>query len=160
MTKIFRFIVFSALVIFIQLWTEPVVACVEGLSWGMDLKSVERHLGVHLEPINEDLNSGLFEINDFKMSGLPVTSLRVLLEDEFGLTQLVYEMDYENMTEVLAGLRNRFGPPVATSVDEDGTSHQQQWIWHTGEDLITAIKTEKKPFLLSYKPSRLDPSFL
>ena len=64
------------------------------------------------------------------------------------------------MNEVLAGLRHRFGAPIGTSVEIDNGSSQQQWIWHTGEDVITAIKTDKSPFLLSYKPSLLDPSFL
>ena len=94
------------------------------------------------------------------MSGLPVKSLRIRLEDQYGLNQLAYEMEYENMTEVLAGLRHRFGPPVGTSDDFDGRSTQQKWIWHTGEDLITAVKTEERKFILSYRPSLLDPSFL
>ena len=102
----------------------------------------------------------LFEVRDFQMSGLPVNRLRVRVEDNHGLKQLAYEMNYENMTEVLAGLRHRFGPPVGTSVDIDGRSPQQQWIWHTGEDVITAVKNEDSPFLLSYRPSLLDPSFL
>ena len=37
---------------------------------------------------------------------------------------------------------------------------QQQWIWHTGEDVIVAVKSEHRPFVLSYRPSLLDPSFL
>ena len=45
-------------------------------------------------------------------------------------------------------------------IDIDGRSPQQQWIWHTGEDVITAVKNEDSPFLLSYRPSLLDPSFL
>ena len=136
------------------------MACVEGLAWGMDLSTVERHLRSHLTPIKEGLNRDLFEIRNFQMSGIPANSLRVRIEEEDGLKQLAYEMDYENMTEVLAGLRNRFGPPVGTSVDVDGRSPQQQWIWHTGEDVITAVKSEQRPFLLFYRPSLLDPSFL
>ncbi len=89
-----------------------------------------------------------------------MNSLRVRVEEEYGLKQLAYEMDYENTTEVLAGLRHRFGPPVRTSIDVDGRSPQQQWICHTGEDVITAVKSEQRPFLLSYRPSLLDPSFL
>ncbi len=136
------------------------MACVEGLSWGMDLLSVERHIGQPLVPIQGGINNDLFEVRDFKMSGLPVKSLRVRVEDKNGLQQLAYEMEYKNMTEVLAGLRKRFGPPVGTSLDVDGGYPQQQWIWHTGEDVITAIKSDKSPFLLSYRPSLLDPSFL
>ncbi len=94
------------------------------------------------------------------MSGVPVHSLRVRFEEEYGVKQLAYEMDYENMTEVLAGLRHRFGSPIGTSVEVDGRFPQQQWIWHTGEDVITAVKSEQRPFLLSYRPSLLDPSFL
>ena len=36
------------------------------------------------------------------------------------------------MTEVLAGLRYRFGPPVRTNVEVEEGFHQQKWIWHTG----------------------------
>ena len=101
-----------------------------------------------------------FEVKDIQISGLPVEVLRVRIENEDGLKQLAYEIDNENMTEVLAGLRYRFGPPVGTSVDVEGGSPQQQWIWHTGEDVIVAVKSEHRPFVLSYRPSLLDPSFL
>ncbi len=154
---VFTFLLF---LIFIQLNPLPAMACVEGLSWGMNLSSVERHLGVALTPIKDEASRGLYEVKDFQMSGIPVNNLRVRVEDENGLKQLAYEMGYENMTEVLAGLRHRFGPPVGTSVDVDGSSSQQQWIWHTGEDVIVAVKSEQRPFLLSYRPSLLDPSFL
>ena len=49
---------------------------------------------------------------------------------------------------------------LGTSVDVEGGSPQQQWIWHTGEDVIVAVKSEHRPFVLSYRPSLLDPSFL
>ena len=153
-------IVFALLLFLIQLTPLPAMACIEGLSWGMDISSVERHLGVSLSPVKEEASRGIYEVDDFQMSGIPVNSLRVRIEDDNGLKQLAYEMDYENMTEVLAGLRHRFGSPVGTSVDVDGSSPQQQWIWHTGEDVIVAIKSEQRPFLLSYRPSLLDPSFL
>ena len=158
--KTVRYVAIAVLFFLVQLTPRPLMACVEGLSWGMDISSVERHLGVSLTPVQEELNRNLFEVRDFQMSGLPVNSLRVRVEEEHGLKQLAYEMDYENMTEVLAGLRHRFGPPVGTSVDVDGRFSQQQWIWHTGEDVITAVKSEERPFLLSYRPSLLDPSFL
>ena len=160
MTKVFRSLVIAAFFLLIQLMAKPAMACVEGLSWGMDLSSVEMHLGISLRPAQEDLNRDLFEVRDFQMSDLPVNSLRVRVEEEYGLKQLAYEIEYEYMTEVLAGLRHRFGPPVGISVDVDGRSPQQQWIWHTGEDVITAVKSEQRPFLLSYRPSLLDPSFL
>ena len=155
--KPFRYLAIALLLLLVQLTPKPAIACVEDLSWGMDLSTVERQLGASLTPIQEELNRGFFEVKDFHVSGLPVNSLRVHIEDEYGLQQLVYEIDYENMTEVLAGLRHRFGPPVGTSVDVDGRSPEQQWIWHTGEDVITAVKSSERPFFLSYRPSLLDP---
>ncbi|WP_225866628.1 hypothetical protein [Prochlorococcus sp. MIT 0604] len=126
----------------------------------MDLSSVENHLGVMLNPIKNTQKEDLYEVKDFKMSDLPVLSLKLRIKNEEGLKQIAYEIDYENMTEVLAGLRNRFGSPIGTSEIVDGNEPQQQWIWHTGVDVITAIKSDKRPFILSYKPSLLDPSFL
>jgi len=140
--------------------SQKALACIEGLSWGMNISDVESHLGVTLKLIDQDKTKDLYEIRNFKISELPVRSLRLRVEDGYGLKQLAYEMEYENMTEVLAGLRHRFGQPVGTSIDINDGSSQQQWIWHTGEDIITAIKSDKSPFLLSYKPSLLDPSFL
>ena len=155
-----KYVAINVLLFLILLTPKPVMACVEGLAWGMDLLSVEKHLGVSLTPVQEELNATLFEVRDLQMSGLPVKRLRVRVEGKYGLKQLAYEMNYENMAEVLAGLRNRFGHPVGISVDIDGRSPHQQWIWHTGEDIITAVKTEDSPFLLYYRPSLLDPSFL
>ena len=160
MTKAFIYILILVFGFLIQVFPQQVYGCVEGLKWGMDLTNVESHLGVSLTPIKEKINQNLFEVKDIQISGLPVEVLRVRIENEDGLRQLAYEIDNENMTEVLAGLRYRFGPPVGTSVDIDGRSPQQQWIWHTGEDVITAVKNEDSPFLLSYRPSLLDPSFL
>ncbi len=123
--------------------------------------NVETHLGVSLIPIKEKANQNLFEVKDFQISGLPVKALRVRIEKESGLKQLAYEIDNENMTEVLAGLRYRFGPPVGTTVVvEGGSSSQQQWIWHTGEDVIVAVKSDQRPFLLSTCQALLDPPFL
>ena len=160
MIKVFRYLAITLFIVCFQFTPRPVMACVEGLSWGMDLSSVESHLGVSLNPIKEGSNSHLFEVKNFQMSDLPVNSLRLRVEEEYGLKQLAYEMDDQNMTEVLAGLRHRFGPPVSTSVEVDGRFPEQQWIWHTGEDVITAVKNEESSFLLSYRPSLLDPSFL
>ena len=128
MTKVFRLVALVGFLFFIQLTPKSAMACVDGLSWGMDLVSVERHLGVSLTPIHEGVRRDLFEVRDSQMSDLPVNSLRVRVEEEYGLKQLVYEMDDEHMTEVLAGLRNRFGSPVGTSIDVDGRYPQQQWI--------------------------------
>ena len=160
MAKSFSSIALLVFILIIHLYSRPAMACVEGLSWGMDLLTVETHLGLSLSPIKQDQNNTLFEVRDFQMSGIPVNSLRIRVEDQDGLKQLAYEIDYENMTEVLAGLRHRFGTPVFTSLDVEGRSPQEQWVWHTGEDVITAVKSEKRPFLLSYRPSLLDPSFL
>ena len=160
MQKLYRSLVLIVFLFLTQLISEPVFACVEGLTWGMDLQKVESHLGISFSPIKEGTTQNLFEVKDIQISGLPVEVLRVRIEKEDGLKQLAYEIDNENMTEVLAGLRYRFGPPVGTSVDVDGGSPLQQWIWHTGDDVIVAVKSEHRPFVLSYRPSLLDPSFL
>ena len=161
MTKVSNYIFIVVFAFLIQVFSQPVNACVEGLRWGMDLPNVEHHLGVSLIPIKGKTNQNLFEVKDIQISGLPVEALRVRIEKESGLKQLAYEINNENMTELLAGLRYRFGPPVGTNVDvEGGSSSQQQWIWHTGEDVIVAVKSDQRPFLLSYRPSLLDPSFL
>ena len=160
MTKASKYILSIVFAFLIQVFSQPVDACVEGLKWGMDLSNVETHLGVSLIPIKEKTNQNLFEVKDIQISGLPVEALRVRIEKEAGLRQLAYEIDNENMTEVLAGLRYRFGSPVGTNVDIEDGSPEQQWIWHTGEDLIVAVRSNHRPFLLSYRPSLLDPSFL
>ena len=160
MTKASKYILIIVFAFLIQVFSQPVDACVEGLKWGMDLSNVETHLGVSLIPIKEKTNQNLFEVKDIQISGLPVEALRVRIEKEAGLRQLAYEIDNENMTEVLAGLRYRFGSPVGTNVDMEDGSPEQQWIWHTGEDLIVAVRSNHRPFLLSYRPSLLDPSFL
>ena len=160
MTKASKYILIIVFAFLIQIFSQPVDACVEGLKWGMDLSNVETHLGVSLIPIKEKTNQNLFEVKDIQISGLPVEALRVRIEKEAGLRQLAYEIDNENMTEVLAGLRYRFGSPVGTNVDIEDGSSEQQWIWHTGEDLIVAVRSNRRPFLLSYRPSLLDPSFL
>ena len=160
MTKASKYILIIVFTFLIHVFSQPVDACVEGLKWGMDLSNVETHLGVSLIPIKEKTNQNLFEVKDIQISGLPVEALRVRIDKEAGLRQLAYEIDNENMTEVLAGLRYRFGSPVGTNVDIEDGSPEQQWIWHTGEDLIVAVRSNHRPFLLSYRPSLLDPSFL
>ena len=160
MTKASKYILIIVFAFLIHVFSQPVYACVEGLKWGMDLSNVETHLGVSLIPIKEKTNQNLFEVKDIQISGLPVEALRVRIEKEAGLRQLAYEIDNENMTEVLAGLRYRFGSPVGINVDIEDSSPEQQWIWHTGEDLIVAVRSNNSPFLLSYRPSLLDPSFL
>ena len=160
MTKASKYILTIVFTFLMHVFSQPVDACVEGLKWGMDLSNVETHLGVSLIPIKEKTNQNLFEVKDIQISGLPVEALRVRIEKEAGLRQLAYEIDNENMTEVLAGLRYRFGSPVGTNVDIEDGSPEQQWIWHTGEDLIIAVRSNHSAFLLSYRPSLLDPAFL
>ena len=132
MTKASKYILIIVFAFLIQIFSQPVDACVEGLKWGMDLSNVETHLGVSLIPIKEKTNQNLFEVKDIQISGLPVEALRVRIEKDAGLRQLAYEIDNENMTEVLAGLRYRFGSPVGTNVDIEDGSPEQQCICHTG----------------------------
>ena len=133
MTKASKNILIIVSVFLIQVFSQPVYACVEGMKWGMDLPEIERHLGVSLIPFKEETNQNFFEAKDIQISGLPVEALRVRIEKEDGLRQLAYEINNENMTEVLAGLRYRFGPPVGTSVDVVEGVPLQQWIWHKGK---------------------------
>ena len=160
MNKASKYILIIVFAFLIHVFSQPVDACVEGLKWGMDLSNVETHLGVSLIPVKEKTNQNLFEVKDIQISGLPVEALRVRIDKEAGLRQLAYEIDNENMTEVLAGLRYRFGSPVGTNVDIEDGSSEQQWIWHKGEDLIVAVRSNNRPFLLSYRPLLLDLSFL
>ena len=104
MTKAVRYLAIAILLFLFQVATKPAMACVDDLSWGMDISTIERHLGASLTSVQDELNSDIFEVRNFQMSGLPVNSLRVRVEEKNGLNQLAYEMDYENMTEVLAGL--------------------------------------------------------
>ena len=64
MTKIYRYIFIIVFAFLIQVFSQPVNACVEGLKWGMDISNVETHLGVSLIPIQEKANQNLFEVKD------------------------------------------------------------------------------------------------
>jgi len=97
-TKVCKYTIAIVFVFLIQVFSQPVYACVEGLKWGMDLSNVETHLGVSLTPIKEKTNQNLFEVKDIQISGLPVEALRVRIEKEAGLKQLAYEIDNENIT--------------------------------------------------------------
>ena len=91
MTKASKYIFIIFLFFFlIQVFSQPVNACVEGLKWGMDLSNVENYLGVSLMTIKEKINQNLFEVKDIKISGLPVEAFRVRIEKEDGLKQLAY----------------------------------------------------------------------
>ena len=84
------------------------------------------------------------------------------IDPEQGLKTLAYEFAIDDMSEVLAGLRARHGPPLSTSLEERSLN-EQIWVWNTGEDLITAVKQDEggqPKFLTSYRPSRLRPGML
>tara|TARA_Y100001968_G_C19349618_1_gene713913 strand:+ start:174 stop:437 length:264 start_codon:yes stop_codon:yes gene_type:complete len=75
-----------------------------------------------LTQIDQDKTKDLYEVRDFKISNLPVISLRLRVGQEYGLKQLAYQMGYENMNEVLAGIRYRFSAPVGKNFDVDRAS--------------------------------------
>ena len=139
---------------------DRVDACVEGLAWGMPFEQVAIHMGEG-EVVNEE-RSGRYVTRDVFLDRLPVSQATFEVDPDKGLTNLAYEFAIDDMTEVLAGLRARHGPPLSTSLEHD--SHNDQvWVWNTGEDLITAVKTEsdsQQAFLISYRPSRLKPETL
>ena len=93
---------------------------------------------------------------------LPVSQITFEVDPTKGLTKLAYEFAIDDMTEVLAGLRARHGPPLSTSFDH-ANRNDQLWVWNTGDDLITAVNstsTGRQQFLISYRPSRLRPNNL
>ena len=135
-------------------------ACVEGLAWGMPFEQVTAHLGEG-QAVNGQKTGRYVQRNVF-LDRLPVSQATFEVDPEQGLTNLAYEFAIDDMTEVLAGLRAQHGPPLSTSLDHD--SHNDQvWVWNTGEDLITAVKSDnadQQAFLISYRPSRLRPEML
>tara|TARA_Y100001968_G_C19282173_1_gene679812 strand:+ start:288 stop:506 length:219 start_codon:yes stop_codon:yes gene_type:complete len=72
MTKASKYIFIIVFAFLIQVLSQQVNACVEGLKWEMDLSNVETHLGVSFIPIKENTNLNLFEVTDIQISGLPV----------------------------------------------------------------------------------------
>ena len=141
------------------------MACIPGLQWGMDSSTVEERLNVSLETARslEADSSVVYRISSQHIGDIPVEELDLRFSDQ-GLEQLVYSLPSDSMTEVLAGLRARYGSPVSTTVNHLGQIPQQIWIWNTEEDCITAVRTavraEDQKFLLSYRPSRPRPSLL
>ena len=135
-------------------------ACVEGLAWGMPFEQVAIHLGEG-QVVKEE-QAGRYVKRDVFLDRLPVSQATFEVDPEKGLTNLAYEFAIDDMTEVLAGLRAQHGPPLSTSLDHE--SHNDQvWVWNTGEDLITAVKSDnagQQAFLISYRPSRLRPETL
>ena len=55
----------------------------------MDLKNVESYLGMSFNPIKEETTQNLFEVKYIQISGLPVEVLRVRIENEDGLINLL-----------------------------------------------------------------------
>ena len=135
-------------------------ACVEGLAWGMPLEQVVIHLGEG-QNIHEE-QAGRYVKRDVFLDRLPVSQATFEVDPEKGLTNLAYEFAIDDMTEVLAGLRAQHGPPLSTSLDHNSHNDQIR-VWITGEDLITAVKSDnadQQAFLISYRPSRLRPEVL
>ena len=150
----------SALGLLLFCGAGPVNACVEGLVWGMPLEQVTAHLGEG-QAVNEQ-QSGRYVTRDVLLDRLPVSQVTFEVDATKGLTKLAYEFSINDMTEVLAGLRARHGPPLRTSLDHHNRN-DQLWVWNTGEDLITAVKSTsmgRQQFLISYRPSRLRPNNL
>ena len=144
------------------LWSPgQAIACIPGLQWGMDSSSVEQRLEISLEKARslEADASAIYRVNNRHIGELPVQQLDLRFGSQ-GLEQLVYSLPSDAMTEVLAGLRTRYGSPVSTTINHTDQIPQQIWIWNTEEDCITAIRAEDQTFLLSYRPSRLRPSLL
>lgn len=150
----------SALGLLLFCGAGPVNACVEGLVWGMPLEQVTAHLGEG-QAVKEQ-QSGRYVTRDVLLDQLPVSQITFEVDPTKGLTKLAYEFAIDDMTEVLAGLRARHGPPLSTSFDH-ANRNDQLWVWNTGDDLITAVKstsTGRQQFLISYRPSRLRPNNL
>ena len=161
MSIVLRGFAFISLLCLLQFgWSQPAMACSQGMTWGMDMSAVEQQLGISLEGISDVSDQDLFEVYNLQLGRLPVSRLRLSFAQTQGLQHLAYELDPEVMTEVLAGLRHRYGPPVTTTFDDTARGSKQQWIWHTGDDVITAISSGNQPFLLAYRPCRLDPNLL
>jgi hypothetical protein len=136
-------------------------ACIPGLQWGMDSSSVEQRLEVSLDTarsLDED-SSAVYRVSNQHIGEIPVEQLDLRFGNH-GLEQLVYSLPRDSMTEVLAGLRTRYGSPVSTTIKHTDQVPQQVWIWNTEDDCITAVRAEDQRFLLSYRPSRLRPSLL
>ena len=139
---------------------DPAGACVQGLAWGMPFEQVRSHLG-ESHAVNEQ-RSGRYVMRNVMLDRLPVSQATFEVDPVKGLTNLAYEFAIDDMTEVLAGLRSRHGKPLSTNLEHD-QQNDQVWVWNTGEDLITAVKSEsagQQAFLIAYRPSRLRPETL
>ena len=126
----------------------------------MTLERVKAHLG-DTQPTG-DIQRHRYIAHDVKLDQIPVSQVMFDLDPAAGLRSLAYEFNVDDMTEVLASLRARHGQPLSTSI-EDRRHMEQHWVWNTGDDLITAVKSDtenRQQFLISYRPSRLRPEML
>ena len=137
------------------------MACIPGLQWGMDSSTVEQRLEISLESARslDTDSSAIYRVSNQHIGDFPVEQLDLRFGNQ-GLEQLVYSLPSDAMTEVLAGLRTRYGSPVSTTIKHTDQAPQQVWIWTTEDDCITAVRAEDQKFLLSYRPSRIRPSLL
>ena len=154
----------SLLIAGVMIWAPgQAMACIPGLQWGMDSSSVEQRLKISLNTarsLNTDSSSSaVYRVSNQSIGELPVEQLDLRFGNH-GLEQLVYSLSKDSMTEVLAGLRSRYGSPVSTIIKHTDQVPQQVWIWNTEDDWITAVRASDQRFLLSYRPSRLRPSLL
>ena len=60
----------------------------------MNFSDIESHLGVTLKRIDKDKAKDLYEIKNFKISELPLKSLRLQEEDKDAQNGLAYKMEY------------------------------------------------------------------
>ena len=144
----------------VGLGAADVSACIEGLEWGMTLDQVTAHLG-EIRQAGPDQPQKYQALNA-RLDEIPVVQSTFELSPGNGLRSLAYEFEVSDMTEVLAGLRHRYGQPLSMSID-DRQVNQQLWVWNTGDDLITAVNSTsmgRHQFLISYRPSRLRPNNL
>ena len=126
----------------------------------MTLERVKAHLGDTQPKGDSQLHR--YIAHDVKLDQIPVSQVMFDLDQAAGLRSLAYEFNVDDMTEVLASLRARHGQPLSTSID-DRRHTKQLWVWNTGDDLITAVKSDtanRQQFLISYRPSRLRPEML
>ena len=93
------------------------MACIPGLQWGIDSSTVEQRLEISFESarsLDAD-SSAIYRVSNQHIGELAVEQLDLRFGNQ-GLEQLVYSLPSDSMTEVLAGLRTRYGSPVSTTI--------------------------------------------
>ena len=136
--------VLNLLMVAAVLWAPgQAMACIPGLQWGMDSSTVKQRLEISFESarsLDAD-SSAIYRVSNQHIGELAVEQLDLRFGNQ-GLEQLVYSLPSDSMTEVLAGLRTRYGSPVSTTIKHTDRVPQQLWIWNTEDDCITAVKAE------------------